>query len=219
MLGVIRKRDVLAHPVVTIRCFGWRVFFKTLFAQRNQTFLSLLVQTDALSARRSEAPAIVGQCIQLEVRAQQLYEELGRRFSLTRPVRDLFATLAQQEREHAELLQLCLASADRGRWDPKHLDPCAEALPGLEQGMDAAEASLPRICTSADALRLVIRIESSEVNRAFEGIVAANGSGFVRELGAFHDATRTHISYIRRRIPEIEPRLEEDCRVLDAGIV
>ena len=54
---------------------------------------------------------------------------------------------------------------------------------------------------------------------SFEGIVAASGSGFVRELGAFHDATHTHLSYIRRRIPEIEPRLEEDCRVLDAGIV
>jgi len=25
MVGVIRKRDILAHPLVTIRCFGWRV--------------------------------------------------------------------------------------------------------------------------------------------------------------------------------------------------
>ena len=28
MVGAIIKRDILAHPVVTIRCFGWSVFIR-----------------------------------------------------------------------------------------------------------------------------------------------------------------------------------------------
>ena len=31
MVGVISHWDILAHPVVTIRAFGWRVFFRAVF--------------------------------------------------------------------------------------------------------------------------------------------------------------------------------------------
>ncbi len=41
MLGAIRKRDILAHPFVTVESFGWHVFFRVLVAGRNQTFLAL----------------------------------------------------------------------------------------------------------------------------------------------------------------------------------
>jgi len=35
MIGAIRKRDILAHPFVTIHSFGWQVFFRALAAGRN----------------------------------------------------------------------------------------------------------------------------------------------------------------------------------------
>jgi hypothetical protein len=47
MFGAIRKRDVLAHPYVTIHNFGWSVLFRTVIAGRDQTFLSLLAETSA----------------------------------------------------------------------------------------------------------------------------------------------------------------------------
>ncbi len=37
MIGAIRKWDILAHPFVTIHCFGWRVFFRAVTADHNQT--------------------------------------------------------------------------------------------------------------------------------------------------------------------------------------
>ena len=48
MIGAICKLDILAHPVVTVRCFGWRVFFRALVAGQSQMFLSLLAESNAL---------------------------------------------------------------------------------------------------------------------------------------------------------------------------
>lgn len=44
MGGYIRKREILAHPLQIIRGFGFRVFFASLFATRETTFLSILTQ-------------------------------------------------------------------------------------------------------------------------------------------------------------------------------
>ena len=41
MVGAIIKRDILAHPVVTIRCFGWSVFIRALLAGPRPRFFPL----------------------------------------------------------------------------------------------------------------------------------------------------------------------------------
>ena len=42
MVGVITGWDILVHPITTIRCFGWRVFFMAVAPWQGKTFLSLL---------------------------------------------------------------------------------------------------------------------------------------------------------------------------------
>ena len=42
MVGVINAWDILAHPVATIRSFGWRVFFRAIGPWQSRPFLSLL---------------------------------------------------------------------------------------------------------------------------------------------------------------------------------
>ncbi len=73
MIGVIRGRDILAHPLVTIRCFGWRTFFQALFAGQGRTFLSLLQQARHAEESASKLSALVDQCIDLELRAKRVY--------------------------------------------------------------------------------------------------------------------------------------------------
>jgi len=214
MMGVIRKRDVLSHPLVTIQCFGWVVFLRTLVAGRSKTFLAILVDADILEAKRVRVPQLIERCIQLELRASRLYGALARRFEEREKARELFASLSLQEKEHAELLEVCRASANLGPRAEKRFEPWAEALPLLEDEMASAEARLDRIDTVIDALRLAIRIESSEVNRVFQGVIAATDSPFVSALGAFHDATERHLSYICRCAPEIEPSLRDQCLVM-----
>ena len=214
MLGTICKWDILVHPFVTIRCFGWQVFFRALVAARDQTFLSLLVQTGVPQQVRVIIPELVGRCVKLEKQAKRIYEWLAGRFMGHDPVREFFEKLARQEETHAELLELCREVASRVVWKEEYFTQWRDAVPRLERQMEDAESSLGSLDSVSDALRLVIQIESSEINQVFLGIVAAADSDFVRKLGVFHEATATHIAYISQRIPELEPGLAQECEKL-----
>lgn len=41
MAGLILRRDVLAHPILVVQGFGWRVFFAALFGS-HVTFLAVV---------------------------------------------------------------------------------------------------------------------------------------------------------------------------------
>jgi hypothetical protein len=128
MIGAICRQDILSHPVITVRGFGGKVFVRALLAGRDQTFLSLLTETPALQSSPQKVPELVGRCVALELRAARIYESLMRRFDQPDSVERFFATLALQERDHAELLGLCQAAAGHGEWDGKHFDPWRDAV-------------------------------------------------------------------------------------------
>ena len=217
MIGAICRQDILSHPVVTIRCFGWEVFFKALLAGQHQTFLSLLTETPVLRIPSAKVPALVERCIGLELRVARIYESLTRRFGQPDSVKTFFATLASQEKDHAELLGLCRAAARRGEWDAKHFDPWRDAVPALEEQLREAESRAESLDRLSDALQLVIQLEASEINRVYSGIVAASDSEFVRTMRVFHDAGREHISYISKCISEMDPELRDICQELREG--
>ena len=81
MLGVIRRRDILAHPFVTVDCFGLGFFFQALVSGRRKTFLSLLAGTVVLQSPVVEIPELLGRCVDLETRARRIYQFLAERFS------------------------------------------------------------------------------------------------------------------------------------------
>ena len=72
--------------------------------------------------------------------------------------------------------------------------------------MDEVEASLSQVGSLDDAFRLLVQIESGEINRVFEGVLTSCNSDFVKRLGAFRKAVKQHISYIARRLPELDAR-------------
>lgn len=90
--------------------------------------------------------------------------------------------------------------------------------------MDDLEESLDDLDQLVDALRLVIRVEGSEINQVFRGVVSATDSQFVRTLQAFWTAEAKHIAYACEQIPKLEPDLAGECRGLriahssDAGV-
>jgi len=211
MIGAICRQDILTHPMITVRCFGWKVFFKSLLAGQHQTFLSLVAETSMLHAEPEKVPELVDRCIGLELCAARIYESLAQRFDQPDSVKGFFATLAHQENGHAELLDLCRAATGRGEWDGKHFDTWRDAVPGLQEQMQEAEFRANSVDSLSDALRLVIQIESSEINRIYSGIMAASGSEFVRTLRMFHEAGLEHISFICERVPEMDPELRDAC--------
>jgi hypothetical protein len=214
MVGVIRRRNVLAHPVVTIRCFGWQVFFRALIAGHSRTFLSLLAETKGLQPPTVKVPELVGRCVKVELQAKRIYESLARRFFGHKLTSDFLSTLARQEQSHAEILRLCREAAGRSVWKEECFAPCRDSIPRLERQMEDIESSLASIDGVTDALRAVIQIESSEINQVFESVVAASGSAFVRKLLAFQNVVENHIAYICDEIPKLESELAEECREL-----
>jgi hypothetical protein len=214
MIGAIRRRDILAHPFVTIHCFGWRVFLRALVANHNQTFLSLLAEAHALEPPAIKVPELVGRCIELEKRAKSIYERLAVWFMGRGPVKEFFEDLAQQEQTHAELLELCRTSASREAWLEEHFGPWRDSVPRLERQMDNIESSLESVVGVTDALRLVLWIERSEINKVFRGVVTATGSTFVRKLSAFQAAGERHITFICEEIPRLDSDLAEECQDL-----
>ncbi len=216
MIGVIQTRDIIAHPLVTAHCFGWPLFFRALIAGRRKTFLSLLAESAAPRSPTVEVPELLGRCLDLESRARRIYELLAARFSHRAPVKRFFETLAQQEQEqeHFELLALCGQLASREGWLEEHFAPWRDAVPQLERQMDDLEESLDDLDQLVDALRLVIRVEGSEINQVFRGVVSATDSQFVRTLQAFRTAEAKHIAYACDQIPKLEPDLAGECRCL-----
>ena len=214
MVGAIRRWDILSHPFVTIHCFGWKVFFRALTASRDQTFLSLLAQTGAFQSPEAKIPELVERCIQLEVRAKRVYEWLAGQFLGYRSTSEFSDKLALEEENHTELLVLCREAARRSAWKEEHFAPWRGAVSRLEDQMSEVESSLDKLENMADGLRLVIQIETSEINQVFRSVVAATGAEFVRKLRPFQAAATEHISFICEEIPKWEPDLAEQCREL-----
>jgi hypothetical protein len=216
MVGVITNRDILAHPFSTIRCFGWGVFFRAVAPWNDGTFLSLLQGVGSFRAAARKVPSILERCIDLEHRSKQLYEALERVFSRDEAIGSFFASLALQEQYHADLLKVCQAAALRKGWKANIFNPWEDYLPRLEQQMDRVESSLPEIDTVDAALKLVLQLESSEINEVFDAACAATDAAFVKRLKPFRKAMAAHMAYIAERIPELSPRLFVECRGLRA---
>lgn len=213
MIGVIRASDVLFHPIATIRCFGWRVFFKAVFPWHDKTFLSLLQDARFFEAA-AKAPAPLEQCIRLELAAMRIYTAFAEVFAATAPAHKFFEELAWQEQDHADLLEICRSLAAHGTWRADRFARWQEHATRLEQQMQELEASLRSIDDLEIALQVVIRIEASEINQIFRGILAATDAGFVKKIKAFRDAMRNHIAYVCKSIPELAPAMMPACREL-----
>ncbi len=212
MIGVIRKRDILSHPITTIRCFGWWVFWRCLFAGRNQTFLSVLTQTRAFEPPIQPVVGFIARCVGLERQLMKVYESLSRQYAGNERAWDFFDHLAQQEKDHADLLELCRVAASRGRWQQRGSDCWREAVQETEEQLKEAEAFLGERRSLSEALTLVLEVESSPINRLFAGVVEATDPRLGQKFQAFRNAIKDHLGYICERVPVLDPNFSETCR-------
>jgi hypothetical protein len=216
MVGVITSLDIFAHPIATIRSFGWGVFFKAVAPWNEKTFLSLLQDAGCLGGASSKVPTLLERCIALERRTKQIYENLAAALGGQGYVVQLFANLAEQEQYHAELLEVCRAASLRSNWKANLFSPWQDYLPRLEQQMDAAEAAVPQIDSIDAALQLMIQIESSEIDEVCAAALAASDAAFVKRLKPFREAMEVHVAYISEWLPKLSPQLMFACRELQA---
>jgi hypothetical protein len=216
MVGVITEWDILAHPVATIRCFGWQVFFKAIAPWQGKTFFSLLQPAASPKAETSNVPSILERCIALELRAKRIYGLLAKALDDQGLAGPFFAGLVKQEQCHVDLLELCRAAAIRKDWRASEVNPWLDCLPRLEHQMALAEAAVSEIDSIDAALQLVIQIESSKITQVFNIAFAATDAAFIKRLKPFRKAMEAHMSYIVERLPELSPNLILPTRGLRA---
>jgi len=214
MKGVICRRHVLAHPMITIQSFGWQVFFRAITAGPDRTFLSIIAPTLGLSHTPASVSTFIERCVSLEVRAGEIYRRLARRYDASPPLSRFFETLSSHEQGHAELLEICRGLAGESCWREEEVTRWRGAVPRLEQRMSEVEEGLDQIADASEALRMVIEIEGSEINNLFRGVVAATDNDFVRNFQAFQNAEQEHIDFICGEIPRLEIELTDICAEL-----
>lgn len=214
MDGAIRKRDILTHPVATIRTFGWKAFVRSLLARPGQSFLAIVARTVLPSKAVEEEAEFVAHAIGLERGAMRIYRCLAERFSHMQELHDFFMKLSRAEEHHAELLELCIASSDRQAWMKRSLEPWRDTVARLEDQMQRFQLRAYQMLSVPGALRLVIAIESSEIDEVFEAIVEASDSRFAQAVEAFRSAGDAHIEEICRTIPKLDPELLAACSAL-----
>jgi hypothetical protein len=190
---------------VTIQTFGWRVYFRAVLQGQGKTFLSLLDQAGSFVVADSSEADLIKRCIGLELQARLIYESLAERFETSPPLVEFLSALAVDEQCHADLLRVCHKVALQGRFHAYRFSPWHDYLPLLERQMYDLATSLDSIADRESVARLVLQIESSEINSVFCGIIKATDSPFVKKLKPFRKAVRTHIEYICRAIPLLAP--------------
>jgi hypothetical protein len=220
MIGVICTNDILLHPFVTVGTFGWRVFFRAAFQNQGDTFLSLLQREGFFAAPSpSNEPELIERCVRLEMQSAAIYRTLAERLAASRLMGIFLNELADEEQEHADLLRICKAFANKGRFQPKKFAPWHDYVPLLEKQMQATVASLDKIKFVDDVVQLILQIEGSEINQVFMGVIEATESPFVRKLGPFRRAVRHHIDYICRTIAKLTPPAASACQDLRAKLL
>ncbi len=217
MTGVICKKEVCSHPIVTIRCFGWKLFWHVLFASPNQTFLDLVAIHCQMTPPQVNVAKVIDRCIKLEQRANHLYYYLSLRMQHKKDLCIFLQNLADQEQEHAEILEICRKLSGRKHTQYARFAQWENTLPILEQTMDDIELQSEHIETEHEVLQLVISIEGSEINSLFTGVINSANSAFLQNLQTFQLAEQKHIDYICNHIPQMVPELAGDCIKLQNG--
>ena len=214
-----RGHHQLGHPQPS--AIDHPLFRLAVFLQGRCSLAKSLVPRPIAGGRFLRHPVvgcarILDRCIDLELRAKRIYEILASALDDQGLVGLFFAGLAEQEQYHADLLEIARAAALRRGWKANLFNPWQDYLPRLEQQMDAAEAAVCNIDSVDAALRLVIQIESCEVNQVFDAALAATDAAFVKKLSPFRKAMEAHLSYLVERLPELSPRLLANVRELRA---
>ena len=214
MVGVIGKRDICAHPLITIRSFGWRIFWHVMIAGHDQTFLELVTNYGHMASPQVNVSRVIGRCIKLELRAKRLYERLAARLVSRRDICSFFQILSGQEQNHADLLNLCSKLATKKHWRYREFDRWNDMIPKLEEEMNEVERQADKIDSEKEALRLTLQIEGSEINSLFSAVIDATDSSFVRSMEVFRQASHNHIDYIFCQVVKLDPELQLECEGL-----
>jgi rubrerythrin len=207
MQGVIRRAQVLAHPIVIAESFGLKVLWRALLAGGDQTFLEIVSRAAEEEARAGmdeiDLMRMVKRFIGFERRLRDIYERLSDQLFGTPEVAKFFSILARQEEGHAIVLTRVRREIRKGRLWKESKDVHLASLEAFEARFAAFEEEVRRGDTLARALEIVDAIESSELNFVFDTL---NGSVDMRSRARFERffvISHQHVAYCREHVQRL----------------
>ena len=216
MDGVVRSRDILAHPIATIRGFGWRVFFRAILPWQHEPFLSLIQKSGRFRATGLKCAADPASLHRLGIACQRIYDALGRALDEQGPV----ALSLPVWRNRSSATPNCLDCAKPRQFMAVgrqiSLTPGKTICPASSNKWMRRKRPSIQSTRSTRPYKWWFRLNRRRSTRSFHAALAATDGVFVKKLKPFREAMEAHMSYIVERLPEFSPRLLQATRELRA---
>lgn len=208
MRGLIGKKDVLAHPVVIIRGFGWKTFCRCLASSSGTTFLEIISEgiPRPASPREIELSHQMDRLISFELRNAQIYAKMAGMFYPLGEVREFFRTLTDQEEGHAEILRITKVEVARRRLWNTLVPIKLEMMEKIDQKLTEVEERLadPKKLDLTHALHLVEDLEASEINIVFDFLLHSIQTPFLRRSHFLIPSVADHQTYLNSMLPSLK---------------
>lgn len=159
----------------------------------------------------------VRQLLQYERRVGQIYEACSTRPEMAPALRGLWRALAEDERQHAAVLERSAVLFGFSELMP---EDCAVALTALEPLVAAAEAAVLQEALSPDeALRHALVLEGSELNLLYRTWVQSFAPAYEPFLPFMVPEDAGHLSRLVEAVQRygMDPALREESRRMQAA--
>ena len=210
MQGVVRTRQVLAHPMVIVESFGLRVLVRALLAGRDETFLDIVSRCAEEGAREHldevDLLRTVDQFVRFERRARDLYETLSRQLAPLPEAAKFFATLARQEEGHAIVLSRVRRQISRGRFWTESKDLHLASLKAVDALLARLEEEARQGVSLARALDIVEALEGSELDLVFDGLNSSVDMRSRARFERFFALNQRHAQYCEEQVRSLRAR-------------
>lgn len=224
MKGMIRARDVIAHPAVVIRGFGLKVFLRALLAPKERTFLEIISEGIPHPASPEER-AITQQLDRLvlqEIHCSKIYKYFADHFLNFPDARQFFQTLSFQEEAHAEIIRVAKVEIARRKiWPQGDLiaPDILEKTDAMLARLDAGLRQTPRP-TLKQALEMLEEMEATEREmvfaflRHFHDVVQFT---FIQKMHLLIPSFADHNAYLNTMLPQLKEMATRDARQQKRG--
>jgi rubrerythrin len=207
MQGVVRRRQVLAHPIVILEGFGLKVLVRALFAGGEETFLDV-VSRCAEEESRSGLDEIdllrtVDRFIGFERRARDLYAALSLQLKDHSDAAKFLTRLSNQEEGHAIVLSRVRREIRRGRLWTESKDIHLGLVSRVEALLERFEAEVRGRVSLARALEIVEGIEESELDVVFDTLNRSVDMRSRARFERFFVLNENHLAYCREQVQSL----------------
>ncbi|HEY6911199.1 MAG TPA: hypothetical protein VI356_17605 [Myxococcales bacterium] len=207
MQGVVKTRQVLAHPIVILEGFGLKVLVRALFAGRGETFLDVVTRCAEEEAHGDldeiDILRTVDRFTSFERRARDIYATLARQLKGHPDASRFLARLSNQEEGHAIVLSRVRREIRRGRLWAESKDLHITSVAGVHALLERFEAEVRGPVLLARALDIVEAIEASEMDVVFETLNRSVDMRSRARFERFFVLNENHLAYCREQVQRL----------------